>query len=1571
MNNQNSSESNLKSLIQIAVQKHQLGQLDEAELLYKQLLKLLSQYVSEQDSLEDRYRSIVIGNLGSIFEQQGKLEAAVEYYQQALRFKPGYAEAYYNLGNVLEKQGKLEAAVKSYQQALKLNPDIAEAYNNLGNVLKRQGKLDAAIQSYHEALRIKSNYAKPYNNLGDIFLQQGKLEAAVESYQQALNIKPNSAQTHNNLGNALKLQGKLEAALKHYQQALSLNPNCAETHNNLGNTLYEQGQLEAAVESYQQALKINPDLAPAKLGIVISQLPIIYSSVAEINLNRNNYQQYLQELAQGYQQASRDERAKAAEAVGSLQPFYLAYQGHNDRDLQRTYGDMMVQLMSSRYLQWSQPIARPNLKPDEKIRVGFVSGFFTNHSNWKIPLKGWVENLDRNKFELFGYHTSLKQDGATAKAAIIFDKFVRGPLSVEQWCEAIARDKLHILIFPEFGMDPMTVKLGCLRLAPIQMTSWGHPNTSGLPTIDYYLSSDLMEPENAREHYTEKLVNLPNLSIYYTPLEIEPATISKKELGIEDDEIMFWCCQAIFKYLPQHDDVFPRIAKDLDKCKFVFIEYNRGEYVTEIFQQRLSRAFEEYGLNYRDYCIFLPGMNSRRFAGTTAIADVFLDSIGWSGCNSTLEAIAHNIPVVTLPGELMRGRHSLAILKMMGIEETIAATKDDYVKIAVHLGRDAQYRQQISQQIAENKYKLYRDLKPVRALEDFLLRVCGKESSINQGQWDDEAASKVQFLLDAAFEENKLGKLYTAENLYKQALQLQPNNINARVYLAEIFQKQNRLDEAIAAYQKVLTLAPNRLIAGPAHNNLGNAFHTQGNLEAAVESYQKALEICPELADSYYNLATVLAEQLQLDAAIEFYQKALEIKPDLVIAKFGICMNQLPIIYTHFAEINIRRNNYQQHLKNLATYFKQASTQELKNASDAVGSLQPFYLAYQCLNDRDLQQIYGEMLVHIMSHCYPQWSQPIPLPDLKPNEKIRVGFVSRFFYEHSNWKIPIKGWVENLDRSEFELFAYHTNIQLDVNTTKAAKEFDKFTQGSRSLEEWCEVIQQDKLHILLFPEFGMDPMTVKLGCLRLAPVQITSWGHPDTSGLPTIDYYLSSDLMEPENAREHYTEKLVRLPNLSIYYTPLAIEKKAISKKDLGISDNEIMFWCCQSLFKYLPNHDDIFPRIAKELTNAKFVFIQHESKNVTEVFRQRLSNAFQALGLSERDYCIFLPRMDTQTFNNTAAIADVFLDSIGWSGCNSTLEAIAHNIPVVTLPGELMRGRHSLAILKMMGIEEAIASSKEEYVQIAIRLGRDTEYRQYISQLIAQNKHKLYGDLEPIRALEEFLRNVVGKAKISTTATVAETLRLAIQEHRENRLEQAEQAYHQVLSIQPNHPEALYGLGIIAQQTGKFSEAEKLLSTAVRVQPDSVKGWFALGNLHHTQGQLSEAETAYKQAIALRPDAVSIYNNLGYTLQQQGKWSEAINCYQKALQLQPNCVEADVNLGNALHALGKLSPDKQAHYAQLNHKLGLGRQKAGDLQTAEVYFQKALELNPNYGEAYTSLGDLRKSAEVKYQLNN
>lgn len=204
---------------------------------------------------------------------------------------------------------------------------------------------------------------------------------------------------------------------------------------------------------------------------------------------------------------------------------------------------------------------------------------------------------------------------------------------------------------------------------------------------------------------------------------------------------------------------------------------------------------------------------------------------------------------------------------------------------------------------------------------------------------------------------------------------------------------------------------------------------------------------------------------------------------------------------------------------------------------------------------------------------------------------------------------------------------------------------------------------------------------------------------------------------------------------------------------------------------------------------------------------------------------------------------------------------------------------------------------------------------------------------------------------------TLPLALNLTVQAHRANQLTKAEQGYLQILAVQPNHPEALYGLGALMRQKGEYQTAENLWKKLLEVQPNSLKALFSLGNLYQIQGQLSQAIETYNQILALQPDAIAVYNNLGYALQQQGKWEDAIKFYQKALELQPDCIEAEVNQANALYAQGKLSVEKQAHYAALNNDLGCKCQQLGDLQTAVAYYQQSIAMRPDFAKAHYNLG--------------
>jgi predicted O-linked N-acetylglucosamine transferase (SPINDLY family) len=260
----------------------------------------------------------------------------------------------------------------------------------------------------------------------------------------------------------------------------------------------------------------------------------------------------------------------------------------------------------------------------------------------------------------------------------------------------------------------------------VQCSYIGHPQTSGYPTIDYFLSGELIEPPEGDAHYSEKLVRLPNIGFYYEPLEFEPAVVTREQLGIRPAGAAFWCAQSLFKYLPQHDEVFPRIARQAGDCQFVFIRHSRSAAITALFEARLENAFRAAGMNSSDHCVFLDPMDWRRFAAASAQCDAMLDSIEWSGGNTTLEALAQDLPVVTFQGALMRGRVSAGMLRMMEVPETIAETIDDYVALAVRVAQDTGFRTALKARIASQKHRLYRDRSSIATLEAFIASVVAR-----------------------------------------------------------------------------------------------------------------------------------------------------------------------------------------------------------------------------------------------------------------------------------------------------------------------------------------------------------------------------------------------------------------------------------------------------------------------------------------------------------------------------------------------------------------------------------------------------------------------------------------------------------------------------------------------------------------------------------------------------------------------------------------------------------------------------------------------------------------------------
>lgn len=718
-----------------AMARHRAGRLVDAERLYRlvcdadpknarafHLLGVVSHQLGRSEAASLVGRAVTLdpdfaeahNDRGVILAANGLFADALPCFERAVALKPKYDEARNNLGRGLRSLGRLDEAVVQFDLVLKSTPDSPVAHFNLASVFELAGETADAEKHYRGAVSLRPDFVDAHIHLASLLQDTDRLPEALAHAERAVSLRPDSPGARNNLGNVLRALGRREDAIAQYETALRIDPNFFMAHYNCGVALRGETRIAEARGHFAQAFALKPDFLEAELALCMAELPALYEKQSDIAERRDAYASRLVRLCADVETG---DAASLVEAIGSHQPFYLPYQDRNDRELQTLYGSLVCRILAAKYPTTVLPDP-PG--PNERIRLGFVSGFFRQHSNWKIPIKGWLKQLDRNRFHVSGYYTNAERDGETDAAETLCDHFVQGPLSLDAWRRTILGDAPHVLIFPEIGMDKVSAQLAAQRLAAVQCCSWGHPVTSGFSTIDYFISSDLMEPAGAADHYSEKLVRLPNLSIYYEPADLPSIGIDRAQLGLRASAVVYWCCQSLPKYLPQFDGVFARIAAEVPDSQFTFIEFVGGKGVTEIFRARLERAFRELGLNATDHCVFLPRLTPDRFVAAIGQCDVVLDSIGWSGCNSILESLVHNIPIVTLAGEMMRGRHTTAIMELMDVCETMARTVEEYVFIAGVLGRDAAKRIELSVRIANRKHRVYCDRECIVALEAFL-----------------------------------------------------------------------------------------------------------------------------------------------------------------------------------------------------------------------------------------------------------------------------------------------------------------------------------------------------------------------------------------------------------------------------------------------------------------------------------------------------------------------------------------------------------------------------------------------------------------------------------------------------------------------------------------------------------------------------------------------------------------------------------------------------------------------------------------------------------------------------------
>ncbi|WP_353427633.1 tetratricopeptide repeat protein [Polynucleobacter sp. MWH-UH19D] len=650
------------------------------------------------------------------------------FIENALKLKPSLFEAWLAKGVILREQNHLDEALTCFDVSLKINPNHLSAWLETAQTLQSNHRLNEALNCYHKAAEIDPNNALCHYKMGHAFYEIDNYPKAIEHFNEAIQLNPKLVDIYAIRGLAKGELKEFGEAIKDLTKAIKLFPDKPALYISRGsffelqNRFESQSQTEQAISDFHKALSLDPKNAEAKWCLAFSCIPPVITNNQEITSIRAKFNLELDNLGSWLNEGNIPDAYKA---VGLRQPFFLAYQEINNNQIISRYGDICYRVMS--YWQSENNLLQKNVSPDssQKFRVGIVSKHIFNHSVWNAIVKGLVENLNHEEFEIHIFYLSNFCDSETETAKSLATSFTQKSAALIEWATDINIAQLDALIYPEIGMDPLTCQLANLRLSPIQISLWGHPETTGLPTIDYYVSAENFEPENADHNYREKLLKLPNLGCFYKGLNIPPKTPDLPMLGLSYENPILICPGTHFKYAPEFDWVFTAIAKRLNKCQFIFFT-NKERAISILFKNRLQKVFEDEGLIFEEYVHFIPWQSSELLYGLFKIAAVFLDTIGFSGFNTAMQAIECDLPIVTREGLFMRGRLASGILKRMGLDELIANDEDCYIDLVVKLVQDHKFNQTIRLKAKQSKDKLFYDLSPIKALEAFLINQINK-----------------------------------------------------------------------------------------------------------------------------------------------------------------------------------------------------------------------------------------------------------------------------------------------------------------------------------------------------------------------------------------------------------------------------------------------------------------------------------------------------------------------------------------------------------------------------------------------------------------------------------------------------------------------------------------------------------------------------------------------------------------------------------------------------------------------------------------------------------------------------
>lgn len=553
--------------------------------------------------------------------------------------------------------------------------------------------------------------------------QQGRQREALARLEDLVRLAPDAAGGWFAYGRALSGARRDGEAITALQRACELDPTDTAARTALGGLYENHSLVEEAIHWHGQALALAPDSLVLRLNHAFVW-PVVADSVAQIRRCRERCREAF-------------ERTITDPAV-SLQPehvainhtFGLTYHGSNDRELLEAYGRLVSRHVGQGAPQPPGDLLSPRPRTDPRLRLGFVSAYFYDHSNSRA-FEGLLRGIDRQRFAIVLIHLDgSRADAVRERLEGLADAVLHCPSDIAAtWQQLWALD-LDLLFITDVGMNPAVPALLARRCAAVQVTGWGYPCTSGFANLDYYLSGDLVEPPDGQEHYSETLVRLSGLPCRYLSqdlqLDRQAAAMGRSYFFLPEELPLVGCLQTFWKLHPDFDAVLEAIARAVPEVLFVFLEPPTASLAGR-FRQRLRHSAP----TACERVLMLSGVKRAEYAVLAGCLDLLLDTLHFGAGISFYESIHSGTPIVTVQGPMLRSRYVAGGYRLMGLEE--APVVDSAAALAersIALLRDPQARQRLRQRIQEAAGRhLYDRLDLVHSFEDFALEAIGRARS--------------------------------------------------------------------------------------------------------------------------------------------------------------------------------------------------------------------------------------------------------------------------------------------------------------------------------------------------------------------------------------------------------------------------------------------------------------------------------------------------------------------------------------------------------------------------------------------------------------------------------------------------------------------------------------------------------------------------------------------------------------------------------------------------------------------------------------------------------------------------